>query len=130
MKSRHIVACVVAGLFAIGVAAGCRTAGSGPRAERKAEVFSNAPADHPFAKITKGMSKGETIAILGQPTEEGTSVTGKIWIPFNFRGQGTQLTVLHYKGQGRIYLENSSMYSTKTEAVKVEYDPNEPGFAR
>ena len=123
---------VVAALVALTVFVGCGTDKSAQKEERATHgrVVGNPPADSGFAKIAIGMSQGEVVNVLGQPTEQEGGMTGKEWIPFNFKGQGTQQILMYYKGQGRIYLENESRYRSVMRVVKVEYDPNESGFAR
>lgn len=86
------------------------------------------PPDSPFAKIKVGMSEGEVVSILGQPTFAGAYATGKNFIPFHFSGSDNVRKAMHYKGQGIIVVSNDSAYSSGYSVSDIEYDPNEPGF--
>jgi len=117
------MACVLAGLMGAGFGTACKHSESSQKEDQA--MVSGAPADSPFAKIKKDMSQDEVVGILGQATEMQTGPGRGNWIPFNFGGASTILTVLHYKGQGRIHLENKSRYGGTMVVVKVEYNPNE-----
>src|SRR5215510_10192005 len=87
------------------------------------------PADSPLAKIHEGMSKAEMLSLLGPPTDQDTSVTGKAFIPFYFGGDATA-TRLHYKGLGRVYVSGQGAFGGGEKVLKIEYDPQEPGFRK
>jgi hypothetical protein len=87
------------------------------------------PADSPLAKIHEGMSKAEMLSLLGPPTDQDTSVTGKAFIPFYFGGDATA-TRMHYKGLGRVYVSGHGMFGGGEKVLKIEYDPQESGFRR
>jgi hypothetical protein len=75
------------------------------------------------------MSKAEMLSLLGPPTDQDTSVTGKAFIPFYFGGDATA-TRLHYKGLGRVYVSGHGIFGGGEKVLKIEYDPQEPGFRR
>ena len=110
------------------VAAGCAPQQS-PAPPSVAQAQQAIPADSPLAKIHEGMSKAEMLSLLGPPTDQDTSVTGKAFIPFYFGGDATA-TRMHYKGLGRVYVSGHGMFGGGEKVLKIEYDPQESGFRR
>lgn len=82
----------------------------------------------PISEIKPGMSLQQAYAISGPPTSSNSHVTGKAFIPFNFKGSDSYRTIGHYKGQGRIIFSNSSAYNTEQRVLEVQIDPNETGY--
>lgn len=70
----------------------------------------------------------QVYSIIGPPTSTNSHITGKAFIPFNFRGKDSYRSIAHYKGQGRIVFSNSSAYSSDQRVLEVQVDPNESGF--
>jgi hypothetical protein len=110
------------------VAAGCAPQQS-PAPPSVAQAQQAVPADSPLAKIHEGMSKAEMLSLLGPPTDQDTSVTGKAFIPFYFGGDATA-TRMHYKGLGRVYVSGHGMFGGGEKVLKIEYDPQESGFRK
>ena len=81
---------------------GCATQQS-PAPTSTGQVQQSIPADSPLAKIREGMSKAEMLSLLGPPTDQDMSITGKTFIPFYFGGDVTA-TRMHYRGLGRVYV--------------------------
>lgn len=81
-----------------------------------------------LAGVTKGMSMAEAYKIAGEPTTTTSHVTGKAWIPFNFRGADTARQFALYKGKGRIIFTNSSYYDHSWHVYEVQVDANESGY--
>jgi hypothetical protein len=79
------------------VAWGCAPQAS-PGPTSAGQVPQTIPAESPLAHIREGMSKAEMLSLLGPPTDQDTSVTGKAFIPFYVGGDATA-TRLHYQGQ-------------------------------
>lgn len=77
--------------------------------------------------IKIGMGAGEVYDLVGQPTSESGSVTGKAWNPFNFSGKGNVRTTAYFKGKGSIVFENTSAYSGGRRVVDVIIDSYESG---
>jgi hypothetical protein len=73
------------------------------------------------------MSKGEMLSVLGPPTDQETTVTGKAFIPFYFGGDAT-VTRMHYKGLGRVYVSGAAAFGGGERVLKIAYDPQESGF--
>ncbi|MEM1437096.1 MAG: hypothetical protein AAGG11_23820 [Pseudomonadota bacterium] len=78
--------------------------------------------------VEVGMSQSQIFARCGQPTSTTAYITGKSFIPFNFRGRDTVRTLLLYKGQGRIVVANNSAYTSNASAIEVIIDPSEVGY--
>jgi hypothetical protein len=87
---------------------GCATQPS-PAPPSVAQAQQAIPTDSPLAKIHEGMSKAEMFSLLGPPTDQDTSVTGKAFIPFYFGGD-TTATRMHYKGLGRVYVSGHGIF--------------------
>jgi hypothetical protein len=107
---------------------GCATPNS-PVPTSTGQAQQTIPADSPLAKIREGMSKAEMLSLLGPPTDQDTSVTGKAFIPFYFGGDATA-TRMHYKGLGRVYVLGQGTFGGGEKVLKIEYDPQEPGFRK
>jgi hypothetical protein len=81
----------------------------------------------PLSAVKKGMSMSEAYALVGEPTSSTGHITGKAWIPFNFRGADTARQYSLYKGKGRIIFTNRSHYDKTWQVYEVQVDPNESG---
>lgn len=81
-----------------------------------------------IAYATEGMSASELSATCGPPTSTTSHITGKQFIPFNFKGGDTIRTIYLYKGQGQVTVTNNSAYSSSAKVIDVTIDPSEPGF--
>lgn len=82
-------------------------------------------------KITEariGMSMEQVHAICGMPTATTSRMTGKAFIPFNFKGGDDVITVGLYKGQGKIVYDKVSRYTSSWKVREVIIDPNETGY--
>jgi hypothetical protein len=110
---------------------GCHSDSSAPTtstADAAATPTVPIPADSPFAKIKVGMSEGEVVATIGQPTSEGSYMTGKSFIPFHFSGSDDVRKAMHYKGQGLVILSNNSAYTSGYSVSEIDYNANDPGY--
>ena len=107
---------------------GCATQPS-PAPTSVAQEQQTIPVDSPLAKIREGMSKAEMFSLLGPPTDQDTSVTGKAFIPFYFGGDATA-TRMHYKGLDRVYVSGHGTFGGGERVLKIECDPQEPGFRK
>lgn len=81
-----------------------------------------------IAIATVGMSQSQIMARCGPPSSTTAYVTGKSFIPFNFRGKDSVRTMLLYKGQGRVVVSNNSAYTSDASVIEVIIDPNEAGY--
>jgi hypothetical protein len=83
------------------------------------------------SKITAaipGMSMEEVTAVCGAPTSTTSHMTGKAFIPFNFKGKGDVVMIALYKGQGKIIYTHPSRYTSTWQVEEVRLDPNETGY--
>jgi len=78
--------------------------------------------------VEPGMSAGEVTARCGQPSSISSHITGKQFIPFNFKGGDTVRSYYLYKGQGVVVVANDSAWTNGTHVIEVQFDENEPGF--
>ena len=81
-----------------------------------------------IAIATAGMSQGQVMARCGPPTSTSAYITGKSFIPFNFKGGDSVRTMLLYQGQGYVLVSNSSAFTSKASVIEVVIDPDEPGY--
>jgi len=119
------------GLMAIGVAAcSTQTSKNGASSTPAAVVGVAPPSSSPLSKIMLGMQKKQVRDILGQPSDENSYMTGKVFIPFYF-GNDARRTSWYYKGIGRVVFADGNAFGGGTsEVVRVDYDPAESGIAR
>lgn len=93
-----------------------------PAAMKVADPAPAIPANHPFAKIEKGMNEVDVRKILGEPTSSKDYMTGKAFLPWNF-GRDTSRQEWTYKGKGLVtFSRNAATGSLKV--LKVTYDPS------
>ncbi len=102
-------------------------ASSSARSNRSSAATSTG-SGQPLSAVTKGMSMAQAYALVGEPTSSTGHVTGKAWIPFNFKGSDTARLYALYKGKGRIIFTNRSYYDHTWQVYEVQTDSNEPGY--
>jgi len=85
------------------------------------------PADSPFAKIKVGMGMAEVYALIGQPTDTTSHITGKAFIPYYYGGDTHRVEAL-YKGQGRIVFAPPHAFTSDLQVLEIDYDPTERGY--
>ena len=91
-------------------------------------IASSSGKGQPLSAVKKGMSMSEAYALVGEPTTSTGHITGKAWIPFNFKGSDTARQYSLYKGKGRIIFTNRSYYDHTWQVYEVQVDPNETGY--
>lgn len=94
----------------------------------KASATSSSGKGQSLNAVKKGMSMAEAYSLAGEPTSSTGHVTGKAWIPFNFRGADTARMYALYKGRGRIIFTNRSYYDHSWQVYEVQNDSSEPGY--
>jgi len=92
----------------------------------KAKMHENVPADSPLRQVQLGMSEQEVTKILGPQTSTGSHMTGKQFVPFNFRQNDTVRVVYYWKGLGRVEFSNGS-WGQRNGAILCIHDANETG---
>ena len=97
---------------------------------REGEVIGKPAATSKFKTVEIGMSVRQAIEIAGQPTDEGSYITGKAFIPFYFGGDRHRFE-LAYKGQGRLIFAGNSPWGgmgTTGNLVKIIHDAKDSGY--
>jgi hypothetical protein len=108
-----------------------KNSGSSASKSSDSASHSNASASgkvQPLSAVKKGMSMAEAYALVGEPTTSTGHITGKAWIPFNFKGADTARQYSLYKGKGRIIFTNRSHYDHTWQVYEVQVDANESGY--
>ena len=128
MVRKMVMVTLIASLTVLGAACSQRTAGSaGAPPERV--VGAAVPPSISLAKVQLGMTKSQVREILGQPNDENSYASGKVFIPFYF-GNDARRTSWYYKGLGRVVFADGNAFGGGTsEVVRVDYDPGEMGKA-
>ena len=118
----------------LGLAA-CASGGSGGESSAAAESSNAAaakppkgvapPAGSKLAKVAVGMKPDQVKEIMGDPANQTTYMTGKMWIPWYFGP--THQTDWKYKGVGRVVFVNNRWSGQIQSVTRVDYDPAEDG---
>lgn len=97
-------------------------------AESKRGIYGNPPRNSPFAKLKLGMSSKQVTDLIGEPTDQKSYMTGKIWIPFYFGSDRARLEY-RYKGQGVLtFVGGGGFVSSNFTLYRVIYNPKEEGY--
>jgi hypothetical protein len=80
-----------------------------------------------FTKLRIGMSGKEVTDLLGNPTDHGQYITGKIFIPFYFGSDRIRQEYV-YKGEGRLILAQQSAGDTSSVLVWIIHNATERGY--
>ena len=98
---------------------------------RKGEVIGRPAAGSRFSKVQIGMPMKQVIDLIGNPTDEGSYITGKAFIPYYY-GSDRYRTEFAYKGAGRlIFAGNSGWtrgYYNNGYLVKIIHDAKDSGY--
>ena len=92
------------------------------------EIVSRPVAGSKFSQLKIGMSMKQVTDLTGPPTDQGAYITGKAWIPFNFKGKDVARIVALYRGKGRIIFSQESVYSSVWRVLELQPNPNETGY--
>ncbi len=80
-----------------------------------------------FTELKIGMPLKQVTDIAGPPTDQGSYVTGKAFIPF-FGGSGRTRTELVYKGWGRLIFDGKGGFDSGSNLVWIIHSANEDGY--
>ncbi|MFT3734823.1 MAG: hypothetical protein QM776_07340 [Rhodocyclaceae bacterium] len=69
--------------------------------EVEGEITGKPARNTKFGRLKIGMKLNEVTKLIGQPSDQGTYVTGKAFVPFYFGGDRYRYELV-YKGQGRL----------------------------
>jgi len=143
---------VIAAIVAVFVLTGCKTAQkSGSSSSDAPGVKAESPKDTqtvkgindwegeisgkpaPGSKFTKlkiGMSVKQVTDLIGQPTDQGSYITAKAWIPFYHGGSDRYRHEMVYKGQGRLIFASGSYRGDDSSGnlVSIIHNAQESGY--
>jgi hypothetical protein len=81
-----------------------------------------------FTRVKIGMSMKQVTDLIGTPTDQGSYVTGKAWIPFYF-GADRHRFEMAYKGQGRLVFAGGSIGNfTGGNLIWIIHSASESGY--
>ena len=133
--SRRIVSLAVCALLIALV--GCASGGGSSSGESSTAATSGgtaapqppkgvpAPAGSKLAQVTVGMKPEQVKEIMGEPANQTTYMTGKMWIPWYFGP--THQTDWKYKDVGRVVFVNNRWSGQIQSVARIDYDPGEDG---
>lgn len=103
-------------------------AGAGSSPVNSAGKSTSAGGKGSLSDVKAGMSMAQAYDLVGEPNTSTGHITGKAWIPFNFKGADTARLYALYKGKGRIIFSNRSHYDQSWKVYEVQIDANESGY--
>ena len=81
-----------------------------------------------FTKLKIGMGMKQVTDLIGQPTDQGSYVTGKAWIPF-YLGSDRYRHELVYKSQGRLIFAGGSVGDFSSgHLISIIHNAQESGY--
>lgn len=80
-----------------------------------------------FAQLKIGMPMKQVTDLVGTPTDQGSYMTGKAWIPFNFGSDRYRHEVV-YKGQGRLIFAGAAGFDSNAHLIWIIHSANESGY--
>lgn len=95
--------------------------------KKASEAFTEMHKDNPLIKVTVGMTMEETYKTIGQPNAETDHLTGKQFVPFNFKGSDLKRTIALYKDAGQVIFSQASRFDRTWRVLEVIYDTSEDG---
>jgi hypothetical protein len=93
------------------------------------EISGIPAANSRFVRLRIGMPLQQVIDLLGQPTEQGSHMTGKAFIPF-YHGSDKVRYEAVYQGQGRLIFSNQAGWGGSGEfyLTWIIHNAKEPGY--
>jgi hypothetical protein len=80
-----------------------------------------------FTQLKIGMSLKQVVDLVGAPTDQGSYMTGKAWIPFNFGSDRYRHEVV-YKGQGRLIFAGAAGFDSSAHLIWIIHSAAELGY--
>jgi hypothetical protein len=107
-------------------------AGSGQKVKGlndwEGEITGKPAPGSPFTKLQIGMSMRQATDLVGQPTDQGAYMTGKMWIPFYFGADRHRFEMV-YKGKGRLIFSGGSLGDyAGGNLIWIIHNANEGGY--
>ena len=109
-------------------------ADSGVRKVRSADgaidgqIYGNPAPRSKFAKLQIGMPMKQVFDLIGQPTDTDAHITGKVFIPFYFGGDTSQVEAF-YKGEGHLTFTGAHFAGAPNRLSEIHVNPAETGYA-
>lgn len=94
--------------------------------DKEGEIVGKPAASSKFKKLQIGMSMKQVTDLIGQPTDQGSYVNGKAFIPFYF-GDDSSRTELVYKGLGSLTFAQG-IGDTSGSLIRITHDAQEDGY--
>jgi len=91
------------------------------------EITGKPVAGSKFSQLKIGMPMKQVLDLAGTPTDQGSYMTGKAWIPFNFGSDRYRHEVV-YKGQGRLIFAGSAGFDTNAHLIWIIHSATETGY--
>jgi hypothetical protein len=92
------------------------------------EITGKPAAYSKLKELQIGMSMQQVTDLVGQPTDQGTHVTSKVWIPWSF-GSNQYRYELVYKGLGRLLFADGTMGDfTRGHLIWIIHNKTEDGY--
>lgn len=96
--------------------------------DTEGEIIGNPAPDSKFNRLQIGMSAKQVTDLIGQPTDQGAYVTGKMFIPFYY-GSDRHRQEYAYKGQGRLVFAGGGLGDlTGLRLIRIVHNPNDSGY--
>jgi hypothetical protein len=90
------------------------------------EITGKPGPDSTFTRLQIGMPMKQVTDLIGEPTDQGSYVTGKAFIPFFFGGDQYRHEMA-YRGQGRLVFAGKSM-GTGGNLIWIIHNSNDSGY--
>jgi hypothetical protein len=92
------------------------------------DIVGRPAASSRFTRLTIGMDMRQVVDLVGQPTDQGTYITGKAFIPFYF-GSDRYRWEMVFKGQGRLIFAGGSVGDYASgHLIEIIHNANEGGY--
>lgn len=95
--------------------------------KQAADAFNELHKDNILSGISTGMTLDEVYQAIGKPTAETDHITGKQFVPMNFKGGDLKRTIALYKGAGQVVFSQASHYDKTWRVIEVVFDASEDG---
>ena len=97
-------------------------------AETEGVIVGKPAPSSKFAKLQIGMTQNAVSDVCGHPSDQGTYMTGKGFIPFYMGGDRHRQEWV-YKGQGRLVFTGGGLVGdTTVRLIAVIHNNNEPAY--
>lgn len=96
--------------------------------DTEGEITGKPAPSSKFTQLKIGMGMQQVTDLVGPPTDQGTYITGKAFIPFYFGGDRHRFEMA-YKGQGRLVFAGGGMGDYNSgNLIWIIYSASESGY--